>query len=67
MYLLKDEVIEQIKRKYRQDYFAKEIGISNAYVSLIFKKKKTCPKRIAFCIAKTIDKEAEIDDYFERV
>lgn len=67
MYLLKDEKIEYLKGKYRQDYFANEVGISNAYVSLIFSQKKTCPKRIAFCIVKAIDKDAEIEDFFVRV
>lgn len=67
MYLLRDDKLEFINKKYRHDYFAEEIGISSTYVSFIFNKKKTCPKRIAFCFVKAIDKDAEIEDYFERV
>ena len=67
MYLLKEEVIKELREKYREDYFAKEVGISKTYVSLIFNRRRECPKRIAFCIAKVINNNAEIDDYFERV
>ena len=67
MYVLKEEIAEQLKRKYRGDYFAKEIGISNTYISLILNRKKTCPKRIAYCITKVINNEAEIEEYFERI
>lgn len=67
MYLLRDDKIEYLKGKYRQDYFAKEIGVSDTYISFIFKQKKTCPKRIAFCFVKAINKDAEIEDFFVRV
>lgn len=67
MYLLKEEIIKELRAKYREDYFAKEVGISRTYISLIFNRKRKCPKRVAFCIAKTIDNNAEVDDYFERV
>ena len=67
MYLLKEDVANYLKEKYKQEYFAKEIGISGTYMSLIFNRKKTCPKRIAFCITKIMNKDAEIEDYFERV
>lgn len=67
MYLLKEEIAKEIKGKYRQGYFAEAIGISITYVSFIFNRKKECPKRVAFCFAKAIDSNAEIEDYFERV
>lgn len=67
MYLLKEEIIKELEGKYRKDYFAKEIGISNTYVSFIFNRKRPCPKRIAYCFTKVINNNAEIDDYFERV
>ena len=67
MYLLRDDKIDFLKGKFRQDYFAREIGISATYVSLIFNQKKTCPKRIAFCFVKAVSKDAEIEDFFVRV
>ncbi len=66
MFILKEKEAERIKRKYKETYIAEEVGISTTYVSLILARKKTCPKRTAFCIAKTISENAEIDDFFER-
>ena len=64
MYYFRQDVLEKVKAKYKSSWICKEVGISNAYVSLILNDKKSCPKRIAYCITKAIDKNAEIMDYF---
>ena len=67
MYIMKEEEAEKIKRKYRQNYIAEEVGLSITYISLILSGKKSCPKRTAYCITKTIDENSEIEDLFVRV
>ena len=65
--VIKEEVAKTIKKRFKGIYIAKEVGISPSYVSLILDGKKSCAKRTAFCFTKVIDKDAEIDDYFERI
>ena len=67
MYILKEEKAKEIRNKMTLKNVADEVGISLPYVSLLFAGKKTCPKRIAFCITKIVDIDAEIEDYFLRV
>lgn len=67
IYLMKEEVAEMIKHKYKCTYLAKEIGISLTYLSLILHRKQKIEKRLAYFITKTIDSEKEIEDFFERV
>ena len=67
MYLFKKEKREEIKKKYRQDYIASEVGISSCYISLVLSGKKSCSKRTAYCIVKAVDENAEIEDFFEVV
>lgn len=65
MFKIKQEVAERIKRKYKLLNIANEVGITNGYLSLIFNKKRSCPKKTAYCITKAIDENAEILDFFE--
>ena len=67
MYLIKEEQAEKIKKRIKGSYLAREVGISPGYVSLILDGKKTCAKRTAFCLVKAINKDAEIEDYFDRI
>lgn len=66
-YMIKKEVVKEFKKKYKQEYIAREVGISKAYVSLIFSQKKTCSKKTAYCITKLLNSDAEITDFFEVV
>ena len=67
MFVMKEKEAERIKRKFKGISLAKEVGISPTYVSLILSCKKSCPKRTAFCLTKAIDKDAEIEKFFERI
>ena len=64
-YILKKDVAEEIKKKYKGTYLMKTIGISKCYVSLILNRKKNIPKPLAYSLTKAVDKEAEIEDLFE--
>lgn len=66
-YIAKKEEMEKVKKIYKNKYFVDTVGISESYISLIFNGKKQCPKVVAYTITKAIDKEAEIEDYFEAV
>lgn len=66
-YLLKEDKAEEIRNKYKNFYFEKELGISKVYVSLILNRHRKIPKRVAYCFTKAVDSEAEINDYFEVV
>ena len=62
---LKQEKIQQIKQKYRLDYIAKEIGVSNQFISYLFHNKRGCSKKTAQKIIDIVDKGAKTEDYFE--
>lgn len=64
MYLLKD--IEKVKI-INQSQLSAMIGISKGTLNRIFNRKQKCSKLIAYAITKTINDNAEIEDYFERV
>ena len=66
-YMLKDSIVEKIREKYRLDYIANQVGISLTYMSLIMNKQKHCSKLTAYAITKTLNSDAEIEDYFERI
>ena len=61
---LKQEKIQQIKQKYRLDYIAKEIGVSNQFISYLFHNKRGCRKRTAQKIVDIVDSNAKIEEYF---
>ena len=67
MYLFKNELKDEITKKFKIKYIANNVGISLVYLSNIINGKVTIKKAIAYCIVKTIDKEKEIEDYFTRV
>ena len=64
MYLFKEKRVELSKT---QKDFAKEIGLSESYLSKVFNRKKKCSKLVAYTITKKINSEKEIEDFFERV
>ena len=67
MYILKEEVAEEIRRKYKNKYLAETIGISLPYVSYVLHRTKRVSKRLAYFFTKTIDKDKEIEDLFDLV
>lgn len=64
MYLFKEK---NIKLPKKQNEIAKELGITQGYLSKILNQKTTCRKVIAYAITKMICTEKEISDLFERV
>ena len=67
MYLFKDELKDEIIKKFKIKYIADNVGISTVYLSNILNSKVAIKKAIAYCITKTLDKEKEIDDFFIKV
>ena len=63
MYILK----EDLNIKINQTIASEVIGLSQPTLSNILNRKVACRKVVAFCIAKYIDENAEIEDYFELV
>ena len=49
-----------------QRAIAKIVGITEASMSRIVNKKQGCSKRTAYCIAKAIHKDADIEDFFTK-
>lgn len=60
MYLFRKDIKVDIK----QIKAAKEIGITQPTLSNILNGKVACRKPVAFSIAKYINPEAKIEDYF---
>lgn len=67
MYSFKAEKLQEVKGKYKLGHLASIVGISSTLMSQIINGHRSCPKPTAFCITKMIDKEAEIEDYFNMV
>lgn len=66
-YILKENVATMLRNKYKNGYIAEKLGISQTYVSLILRRRRTVPKHIAYSFVKVLNNDAEIEDYFERV
>lgn len=65
-YVLKEDVAENIRKKYKNTYIKENLGLSECYISLILHRKREIPKHVAYSFTKTLDSEKEIDDMFER-
>ena len=63
MYIFKSE----IPIKINQTIASEVIGLAQPTLSNIINRKVACRKVVAFCIAKYIDENAKIEDYFERI
>lgn len=66
-YILKQNVADQIKEKYKNGYIAKRSGLSMCYVSLIMNRRREVQKRIAYAFTKSVGSDLEINDLFEMV
>ena len=58
---------QDVTNVFNQSAIAREVGVAIETINRIFNRKQKCSKVIAYCIVKTINKNAEIDDYFERI
>ena len=64
MWLFKDR---EIVKKYNKIEMAKEIGLHPDTIRKVTNGIQLCSKLVAYCITKFIDKDAEIEDFFEKV
>ena len=62
MYYFRQDVVDI----FNQSAIAREVGLAIETVNRIFNRKQACSKTTAYCIVKTINENAEIEDYFER-
>lgn len=67
MYIFKKETIENVGFSKTQKMMAEIIGVSEGYFSKILNSKRKCSKILAYSITKTLDKNREIEDFFERI
>lgn len=67
MYIFKKETIENVGFSKTQKMMAEIIGVSEGYFSKILNSKRKCSKILAYSITKTLDKNKEIEDFFERI
>lgn len=65
MYRFKKELFINIK--INQKNLADEIGLSRQYINGVINNKYNCRKIVAYAMTKSINSDAEISDYFERV
>lgn len=63
MYIFK----ENTDVKINQTIASEVIGLAQPTLSNILNRKVACRKVVAFCIAKYIDENAKIEDYFTKV
>lgn len=67
MYIFKKETLENVGFSKTQKMMAEIIGVSEGYFSKILNSKRKCSKILAYSITKTLDKNKEIEDFFERI
>lgn len=60
MYLFRKDVVDV----FNKTAIARNIGLAPETLVRIFNGKQGCSKTTAFCICKTINPNAEIEDYF---
>ena len=61
MYQLKDASKVSI---INQSELARKVGVNQATLNRIFNQKQNCSKLMAYAICKSINENAEIEDYF---
>ena len=65
MYRFRNEIFKGIIID--QKGIAEKLGVTYGYVNAVVKNRANCSKLVAYGITKIINKNAEINDYFERV
>ena len=66
-FILKEDMAQLIKKKYRNTYIIETVGLCSSYVSQILNRKRAVPKNVAYTITKAIDSDLEIENLFDRV
>lgn len=66
-FVLKEDMAQLIKKKYRNTYIIETVGLCSSYVSQILNRKRAVPKNVAYTITKAIDSDLEIENLFDRV
>ena len=66
-YLLKEDKAKVILIKYKNNYIANKLGLSLGYVSNILHRKKSVSKHTAYSLAKILNVNYEIGDFFDAV
>ena len=66
MYEFNKELKEQLLDGRKISYLAQKIGITRSRLTMILNGKTITKKLTAYCIVKSCDSEAEIEDYFIR-
>lgn len=66
MFVFKNELKEQLLDGRKVIYVAKKIGITRQQLDKIFKGETSTRKVTAYCIVKSCNPDAEIEDYFVR-
>lgn len=69
MYRLKEGIYQEIKNKipkFRVKILAEKVGIKPCFTSLLLNRHRTCSKTTAYCFAKAISPNLEIDDIFDK-
>lgn len=63
MYFFREDVVNV----FNQSAIAREVGVTVETINRIFNRKQKCSKVLAYCIVKTINENAEIENYFEKI
>jgi DNA-binding XRE family transcriptional regulator len=58
---------KNVMKLYNKSNVARTIGLAPPTLLRIVAGKQDCSKLVAYCITKTLNADAEIEDYFERV
>lgn len=66
MFVFKNELKEQLLDGRKVIYVAKKIGITRQQLDYILKGQVATRKVTAYCIVKSCNPDAEIEDYFYR-
>lgn len=66
-YIMNEKISKMVKEKINASQIAREVGITDTYISLIKNRKIHCSKPVAYAITKALNSEAEVEDYFDRI
>ncbi len=67
IYLFKVEKKKELLEGRKIKNIAEQVGITKCFLSSVLGRKRPCSKLVAYCITKSLNKELEIDDCFDRI
>lgn len=65
MYVINDEGL-RLLNLFKNKAIAETIGVAQITIGYIKNKRKPCNRQTAYCISKFIDKDSDVEDYFEK-